>query len=96
MPKYGAKGDLFGSVDERLTWTKETEWNLISTCGSYRISKASLPSGPVYHLWRVGTVRHLCMGTLIECKQSALTHGEVTTAPGSKPATRSTRQTVGR
>lgn len=51
-----------------MKWLRESEYSLISTCNLYRISKASLPSGPVYHLWRIGQVPHLASGTLAECK----------------------------
>lgn len=52
-------------------WSRETQWNLISDCKRYRISKADTGTGTVYTLWKVGTVPHVAMGSLAECKAAA-------------------------
>jgi hypothetical protein len=54
-----------------VKWSRETQWNLISECKRYRISKAETPAGTVYTLWKVGTVPHLHMGDLASCKAAA-------------------------
>lgn len=97
MPKHGTKGDLFGAVDERLKWTQETPYNLLSNCQRYRISKALTLSGPVYHLWLCGKVPHLLMGTLAECKEAAASHrGAPSTPDGSSKVTASPSPTARR
>ena len=59
-----------------MKWTKETDYNLISGCGRYRISKTLGPPGVRYFGWRIGVVPHLiCTAVLEEAKAMCELHG---------------------
>lgn len=58
-----------------MNWKKETQWNLISDCGRYRINKAIVRGEPVYQAVRVipsPSVIVLGRGTLDECKRACV------------------------
>ena len=56
-----------------LTWTKETQWSLLSACGKWRIGKALVNGSPRYTLARLGGSEPVlvCAGSLEACKAAA-------------------------